>query len=85
MDLTQIANPASFSTPKGFGPIVTAMKEAETVSTVSDGFSTPKGFGPIVTYRGVFTMSYEQTIIIGSFSTPKGFGPIVTKVTRYLS
>ena len=38
-----------FSTPKGFGPIVTSKAPPIGAPTHQARFSTPRGFGPIVT------------------------------------
>ena len=66
----------SFSTPKGFGPIVTP-----SLSLVkrwrSKEFQYPEGFWP--DSDQVFENTDMVEVGIPSFSTPKGFGPIVTQ------
>ena len=70
-----------FSTPKGFGPIVTMERttKATIVNHAPYSFSTPKGFGPIVTTARKELDSAKRDANMYRFSTPKGFGPIVTR------
>ncbi len=62
----------SFSTPKGFCPIVTPSFSSSFEASSPTSFSTPKGFGPIVTWR---TERLHLDARRKVFQYPEGFWP----------
>ena len=70
---------ASFSTPKGFGPIVTTtIFHSYGVGENLPGFQYPEGFWPDSDRCGSSGLKPHCLKLCVCFSTPKGFGPIVT-------
>ena len=69
-----------FSTPKGFGPIVTPVKDFMKMGMTKKEFQYPEGFWPDSDNLGTKLGLREDSVakFASGFSTPKGFGPIVT-------
>ena len=67
-----------FSTPKGFGPMVTKLVRRSDVEALykNAGFQYPEGFWPDGDRHGAAGVAAHGPR--RRFSTPRGFGPMVT-------
>ena len=68
-----------FSTPKGFGPIVTFEVFKLLTESEIETFQYPEGFWPDSDMIFAVALFWTRINTV-CFSTPKGFGPIVTHI-----